>query len=268
MPEERYTHGHHAAVVGAHATRTAATSAAFLLPHLQRGQQVLDVGCGPGSITVDLAVLVEPGEVTGVDRAEAVLAAARALAVERDVTNVRFEQANVYELPYAKDSFDVVHAHQLLQHLVRPVDALVEMRRVVRRGGVVAVRDADYATMIHAPNDPRLDRWLELYHQVARANEAEPDAGRHLRSWMHRAGLTEETTTATAWCYADATTCTWWAQQWASRVTEGSFADQALEQGFATAQELGDIATAWLQWAARPDAFFSFLNGEVLGRKR
>lgn len=267
MTTERYTHGHHAAVLAAHSARTAQSSAAFLLPHLREGQRLLDVGCGPGSITVDLAALVDPGEVIGIDAAPTALDQARALAAERGVRNVRFEEADVYSLPFEADSFDVVYAHQVLQHLQRPVDALREARRVLRPGGLLAVRDADYATMVHAPHDPRLDRWLALYDRVARSNGGEPNAARMLRGWVLDAGFVDEVATASAWAYADLAACTAWGTQWASRVSEGSFAERARAIGAATDDDLADIAAAWLEWAGRPTAFFAFLHGEVLARK-
>ena len=78
QPEDVYTHGHHESVVRAHASRTAENSAAFVIPHLTPGTSVLDVGCGPGSITCDFAMLVAPGTVTGLDRSADVIAHARA----------------------------------------------------------------------------------------------------------------------------------------------------------------------------------------------
>ena len=264
---ERYTHGHHAAIVASHAQRTAENSAGFLLGHLEAGQRLLDVGCGPGSITVDLAELVAPGPVIGVDREPAVLEGARRLAAERGLANLTFEPADTYSLPYPDDHFDVVYAHQVLQHLVDPVAALVEMRRVLRPGGVLAVRDSDYATMTHAPHEPLLDRWLELYHQVARSNGAESDAGRHLKAWVLAAGFPEPVTTASAWWYSDEAGCASWAELWAVRITEGAFADQARDAGLSTTEELADLAAAWRAWARRPGAFFAFLHGEVLAWK-
>jgi len=91
QPEDDvYTHGHHESVVRAHAARTAENSAAFVLPHLTPGASVLDVGCGPGTITCDFAVLVAPGKVTGLDRSPDIIAQAKALAMEREVSNVEF----------------------------------------------------------------------------------------------------------------------------------------------------------------------------------
>jgi ubiquinone/menaquinone biosynthesis C-methylase UbiE len=187
-----YTHGHHASVVRSHARRTAATSAAYLLPLLEPGQRLLDVGCGPGSITVDLARAVTPGEVVAVDRAPAAVELAREAVRTGDVPNVTVEVADVHALPFEDASFDVVHAHQVLQHLTDPVAALREMRRVARPGGVVAVRDADYAATTWFPASPGLDEWLALYHEVTETNGTEADAGRRLVHWALEAGFRAE----------------------------------------------------------------------------
>ena len=151
-PSDRYTHGHHASVVGQHARRTAEREAAYLLPRLQPGMRLLDVGCGPGTITTGLARAVAPGETVGIEVVPDVLVQAREHAASEGVTNVRFEEASVYALPYADVSFDVAHAHQVLQHLTKPEDAAREVLRVLKPGGLFAVRDADYAT---GPRDGR-----------------------------------------------------------------------------------------------------------------
>ena len=264
MPDERYTHGHHPVIVSSHGRRSAANSAAYLLPHLRAGLRLLDVGCGPGSITLDLADRVRPAEVIGIDREPAVLETAREATSRRGLANVRFMTADAYELPFGAAEFDVVHAHQTLQHLADPVAALTEMRRVLRPGGIVAVRDTDYGTMVHSPREPRLERWLELYHHVARANGAECDAGRALRGWVLRAGFDNPIATSSTWTYATDEERSTWAELWAVRITEGSFATQAVDAGLSTHTELADLASAWRDWASRPDGFFAFLHGEVV----
>ncbi|WP_148667697.1 class I SAM-dependent methyltransferase, partial [Arthrobacter sp. Hiyo1] len=143
-PEDVYTHGHHESVVRAHASRTAENSAAFVIPHLTAGTSVLDVGCGPGSITCDFAELVAPAKVVGLDRSAEIVAQAATLADERGVENVEFVTGNIYDLDFEDETFDLVHAHQVLQHLTDPVAALREMRRVAKPGAIVAVRDADF----------------------------------------------------------------------------------------------------------------------------
>ena len=188
---EVYSHGHHNSVLQSHRWRTAANSAAYLLPRLKPADRLLDVGIGPGTITLDLAGRLSEGSVVGIDSAPAAVAATRAFAAARDVRNLRLLVGDVYHLGFTDASFDIVHAHQLLQHLANPVAALREMRRVCVPGGIVAARDADYAAMTWHPPSAAISRWLALYHEVARSNGGEPDAGRLLLSWARAADFTD-----------------------------------------------------------------------------
>jgi SAM-dependent methyltransferase len=265
--EEAYTHGHHESVLRSHRWRTVDNSAAYLLPNLAVGLDLLDVGCGPGSITVDLARRLAPGTVVGIDREEEPLGIARAEAAAAGLANVRFEVGDAYRLDFADESFDIVHAHQVLQHLGDPVAALREMRRVCRPGGVVAARDSDYAAKTWYPPDPRLDRWLTLYEEIARANGGEPDAGRHLLAWARAAGFADVVPTASVWCFATPDDRAWWGGLWADRVTQSAFARHAIEQGASDPAELESIAAAWRDWAADPDGWFIVLHGEIVCRR-
>jgi 2-polyprenyl-3-methyl-5-hydroxy-6-metoxy-1,4-benzoquinol methylase len=262
---DTYTHGHADAVLQSHRWRTVENSAAYLAPHLRAGLDVLDVGCGPGTITVDLAHRVAPGRVLGLDVSAAPLGEARELAAREGVA-VEFAVGDTYALDLPDGSFDVVHAHQVLQHLTDPVAALREMARVCRPGGVIAVRDVDYATFIWFPDDRGLDRWLDLYHRVARRNDAEPDAGRRLLSWAHAAGLRDVTATTSSWCYAAPAEREWWGNSWAGRATASSFAEQAVSYGLATPDELEGIADAWRRWRDADDGWLSMTHGELLIR--
>jgi ubiquinone/menaquinone biosynthesis C-methylase UbiE len=265
-PDDIYTHGHHESVLRSHRWRTAENSAAYLLPELTPGRRVLDVGCGPGTITLDLARLVAPAPVVAIDRAATVLEDARADARAQGVTNVTFDEGDVYALAFADGSFDVVHAHQVLQHLTDPVAALAEMRRVCADGGVVGARDSDYAAFTWYPEDPDLTRWLELYHDVARANRAEPDAGRRLAAWARAAGFADVRASASVWCFATPEDRTWWGGMWADRVVESAFAEQALAGGWSTADELARLSAAWRRFRDAPDGWFAILHGEVVCR--
>lgn len=128
---ETYLHGHHDSVLRSHRWRTAENSAGYLLPRLQDADRVLDVGCGPGTITVDLAARVPQGEVVGIDAAGDVLEDARQEASRQGRPNVRFDTGDVYHLAFNDAAFDVVHTHQVLQHLGDPVAALAEMLSLI-----------------------------------------------------------------------------------------------------------------------------------------
>ena len=261
---ERYTHGYHPAIVGSYTRRTAENSAAFLLPHLRPDAVVLDVGCGPGTITVGLAR--RAGRVVGLDMSPEMVESARSLATREGVGSAVFEVGSAYELPFEGATFDVVYAHQVLQHLGDPVAALREFRRVLRPGGLVAVRDSDYATMIHAPVEPAIERWLDLYHRVHAANGGEADAGRHLLSWVLEAGFVEPAVTSSATTYADAEGRDLWGGMWAVRITDSDFARHALAGGFATPDDLVEISAAFTRWADHPHGFWAWLNGEVVAK--
>jgi len=293
---ERYAHGYHAVIVDSYARRNAQTCAAFLLPRLQPHHELLDLGCGPGTITVDLARQVR--RVVGVDTSAEMVRQARRAAAEAkaqvevevraegeccsggslgaepedaaevccgdEMGNVSFEIASVYELPFAEDSFDVVYAHQVMQHLGDPVAALREARRVLRPGGLVALRDSDYDTMIHAPREPAIERWRELYHLVSTANGGEADAGRFLMGWALKAGFSEPAVTASAVTHATPEARQAWGQMWAVRALESDFAKHVTANGFANRDELEEISVAFRRWADSDDGFWGYLCGEVI----
>jgi SAM-dependent methyltransferase len=182
------------------------------------------------------------------------------------VSNVSFVTSDVHALDFPDDSFDVVHAHQVLQHVADPVQALREIRRVCVPGGIVAARDADYAGFIWFPQLPALDRWLDLYQRAARANGGEPDAGRRLLSWARAAGFDTITPTGSVWCYATDETRQWWGGMWADRILQSDLSRQLVDSGMASIAELEEIAAAWLAWAAAPDGWLAIPNGEILCR--
>lgn len=264
MSDEVYSHGHHSSVTGAHATRRASDSAGYLLEYLSSGMDLLDVGCGPGSITADFAALLDPGRVIGMDRSEDVVALAERTFA--GVENLSFRAGNVYDLDLEDESVDVVHAHQVLQHLTDPVAALREMQRVTRPGGLIAVRDADFHAMAWYPPTPELDEWMDTYQQLARSNNAEPDAGRHLLAWAHEAGLTDVEASSSSWLYATEERSRRHADTWAERVVSSGFAEQTLERGLADRSDLERMAAGWRRWGESPDAWFLIPCGELIIR--
>ncbi len=265
-PPEIYTHGHHESVLRGHGRRTAENSAEYLVPFLRPGMTVLDVGAGPGTITLDLARLVAPGQVRGVDSAADVVAKATALASRCGQPNLTFAVDDAYALTAEDGAFDVVHAHQVLQHLARPVDALREFRRVRTKGGVVAARDVDYEGVMWFPMIPALDEWLDVYLRMHRGVGGEPAAGRRLKAWTREAGFRDITSSASLWLFESPRDRDWWGGMWADRALYSSFADHAIAQGVADRAALERISSAWRQWAASEDGWLLLPHAEVLAR--
>lgn len=261
-----YTHGHHESVLRSHRWRTAANSAGHLLPLLRPGLQLLDVGCGPGTITVELAAIVAPGRVTAIEPSSSALELTRGHAAQTGQGNLDFVVADVHALPFGDGTFDVVHAHQVLQHVADPVRALSEMRRVCKPGGIVAARDSDYAAFAWYPQLPELDDWLRLYREAARRNGGEPDAARHLLAWAHAAGFTDVTATSSTWCFANDADRAYWGGMWADRIVQSALAEQLVREGAADRAKLEAISEAWRRWMGDRDGWMSLLHGEIVCR--
>jgi SAM-dependent methyltransferase len=266
VPHAVYTHGHDESVLRSHRWRTAENSAAYLLPHLRPDAHILDVGSGPGTITADLAALVPQGRVTALEVSDSAVELTRRGATGRGVDNVAYAVGDVHALDIPDDSFDVVHAHQVLQHVADPVRALREMRRVCRPGGVVAARDSDYSAFTWFPASAGLDRWLALYVAAARRNGGEPDAGRRLLSWARAAGFRDVVAGSSTWCFATPADRAWWGGMWADRIVGSDLARQLVADGAATPEELAEVSDAWRAWANADDGWLSVLHGEILCR--
>jgi len=264
MPRQTYTHGHHDSVLRSHRWRTAQNSAAYLLPLLAPGMDLLDVGCGPGTLTSDLAARIAPGRALGVDVSPDVVAQARAHAREQGVGNVSFLVGDFQTAELPARSFDIVHAHQVLHHLADPVGALEAMAELARPGGVVAAREADYSAMAWAPTDERLDRWRAVVVEVTRRNGGEANAGRYLLGWAQQAHLEVISYTTSTWTFATPEARAWWADLWADRTVMSDFAEQAVRYGISTPQELAEVAQGWRAWAQHDDGVFIIVHGELL----
>ncbi|MEV8253746.1 class I SAM-dependent methyltransferase [Rhodoglobus sp. NPDC076762] len=262
MTSERYTHGHHESVLKSHTWRTIANSAAYLEPYLESGLSLLDIGCGPGTITAEFAERLAPGRVVGLDAAPAAIVKASAITA----ANLSFIVGDAYALPFDDNSFDLVHSHQTLQHLGDPVAALAEMKRVAKPGGLIAVRDVDYAGTICFPELPGLKVWADVYDAVHRSNGGEPNAGRRLKAWAMQAGLSDVATSASIWNFSDDTDREWWGSMWEARVLESAFAADALSKSLATQEVLQQISSAWREWADSPEGWMAMPHGEILAR--
>lgn len=235
------------------ATRNVDNSAAFFVKHLRPEMRVLDCGCGPGTITVGLAEAVPGGEVAGIDIDAKQIESAQALAAEKRIGNVRFEVANAHELPFPPASFDAVFANALLIHLSDPGSALSEIKRVLRPGGVIGIRDADRGFDLRVPETPRLKRMFELWVRVLEHNGGSPHYARNQRQLLVAAGFERVTTSVMPLTYTSAEVTRRNAQ--GTRNVFLGLARTAIEQGWTDHAETNAICDDILAWGERPDAF-------------
>lgn len=259
-----YTHGYHSSVLRSHNNRTVENSALYLLSELASGRNLLDVGSGAGTITADFAERLSPGRVTALETTGQALHLTRDEVNRHGLSNVDFVVGDVHALEFPDNHFDIVHAHQVLQHVSNPVQALREMKRVCKPGGIVAARDSDYAGFIWFPQLPELDEWMDWYQKAARTNQGEPNAGRHLLSWAQKAGFSNITSTSSTWCLSTPEARNWWGSMWAERILESKIAGQLCDQRIASRHDLERISKAWLDWAAAEDGWMSIVHGEIL----
>lgn len=274
MSSGPYLHGHHASVLRSHSWRTVENSCPHLIPHLNSTSlKILDVGCGPGTISVDLAMRIPQGSVIAIDPSVEVIQKARKHAEEKGVTNVRFEVGDIFNWGAIQGidegGFDVVHAHQVLQHLQDPLGAMKEMKKLARKGGLVAVRDCDYSAMNHYPRHEGMDKWLDLYRAVARSIGCDPDIGKRLHAIAMEAGFPRSDIDASvsAWTFSTPEERAWWCDLWAERSTKSDYTARVLESGLGSVDDLEDIARTWKEMEGKEDGWFAVINGEVIARK-
>ena len=227
---------------------------------------MLDVGCGPGTISADLSRRVAPGHVDAIDTSAEVIERARVLHPESDFPHLTFRTGDVYNIAAPDASYDIVFAHQVLQHLGDPLAALVEMRRVTSPDGLVAVRDADFGAFRWFPEDPRLDEWREVYFAVTSRNGAHAGAGPRLKMWARDAGLSDVSVSGSVWTFSTPDERAWWGGLWAERTENSDFARQAVDYGIATSSTLSSFAAAFRDWATHEDAVFSVPHVEIIAR--
>ena len=167
------------------------TAALFDRVQLGEGMRCLDLGCGSGDVTFEMAQRVGPvGSVTGVDMDEVKLGMARSAAAAQGLANVEFRAMNIYELA-EPDSYDLVYSRFVLQHLSRPVDVLRSMWAAVSVGGVIVVEDADFEGSFCDPPNDGFAFWVDAYQRVLEHRGGDPVAGRKLHRHFREAGIPE-----------------------------------------------------------------------------
>jgi SAM-dependent methyltransferase len=263
---EQYTMGYGPAATAIMAMRTAQSHAAFFLPHLKPGMNLLDCGCGPGTITESFAELVAPGEVVGTEIEDSHVAIARANAAKHNVANVRFETADIYELPFDDASFDAVFISAVLGNLREPIRGLREAQRVLKSGGVIGVKEFDHGGDLLYPPDPAVKKYGELYLRLRRENGHDPQTGRKIGALLIDAGFGDLKLSAAYEPFAGPQAAGGFAQVSAGLLAEG-WGEAFISRGWATRDDIKEMADAWRRFASFPGAIFAAAWCEAIARK-
>jgi SAM-dependent methyltransferase len=223
----------------AHARRTADSAAAFLLPHLHVGDRVVDLGCGPASVTVGLGAAVGPGGiVVGVD-------------LDPGPAPTPLVRADIHRLPFPDHCVDAVFMCAVLQHVADPLQPLLEARRIARPGAVIGVADADWGSALIAPEDPWLHRGQQIMTELREGTS--PYVGRALRGLLSAAGFVDARVTARGRGGGGPGASTEAAFQ-ASFFDAPAVVDMVRARDIASPDEMTAIATAWRRWGEDPAA--------------
>lgn len=159
---------------------------------LSQGMRALDMACGPGLVSIEMARLVgESGSVLGIDISDSLLAVAERYAHTENVKNVSFQHGNVYELGLEDNSFDFIYARMFVQHLERPEKAFSELFRILKPGGTLCIMDIDDAWLSIHPEPAVFSRYIERAVAGQRQNGGDRHVGRKLGGYLQKAGLTE-----------------------------------------------------------------------------
>src|SRR6516165_7031513 len=241
--------------------RRTGEAARFFLPYLQAGMRLIDCGCGPGSITVDLARAVKPGDTIGIDLREEAVVQGRMLARKRGLANIEFLVASIYQLPFADCSVDATFTCAVLQHLAVPLAALKEIRRVLKPGGVVGIVDGSSTITFRYPTSPLLSKWDKLRGLEREYNTGRPSNALELRALLREAGFARTEASGLLATEGGPPAGSLEATRTVAHNhlirLHGKLGELAIAQGWTTREELGQMAEAVVAWGEDPDAFYA-----------
>lgn len=264
--KERYSGGYSSLIIEQFKGRALARQGAFLLPYLKSGITVLDCGCGPGSMTLDIAERVDPGWVFALDNSPIQIAQASLLQRQRTVPNASFVMGSAYELPYLDNQFDVVFAHAVLYHLRSPGQVLDEFRRVLKPGGIVALRDACHVGDIMTPATPGLSAAWDTIGKVFLDQGGDVDFGARHKQLLLAHGFSEITIGCSYDMFVSDAEKDGIRRYWQAFL--GVDHRQLIrDREWVTEAELESQCAALTEWCANPASFFARARCEAVAVK-
>lgn len=247
-------------------SRSALVYADFLLPHLTTGTYLVDVGCGDGELSLDLAREVR--QITGVDSDEDDIQAANRSAGLLGTENADFSVGDAYALDVPDSRADAVLAHSVLEALDRPAEALAEMKRVLKPGGVVAAASVEYDGLILAgPHQPLVRRFYHIREQLWQHDGADPYLGRELRRLLLEAGYVDVVASTKSISYGTTEAVREFGCGRAEDCEDDWYVSSALRHGLATRDELTAMRQVWLEWSESSASYAAFSWCRALGWK-
>ncbi len=153
------------------------------------GSRVLEAGCGVGAQTITLATNSPGASITSVDISSTSVEEARKKVTAAGLTNVQFRQADIFELPYPPATFDHVFVCFVLEHLSRPVEALVTLKRQLKPGGSITVIEGDHGSVFFHPDSAAAHAAIQCQVELQRRAGGNAMIGRELYPLVVRAGF-------------------------------------------------------------------------------
>ncbi len=247
--------------------RSAATHAAYLLPHLRPGDRVLDFGCGPGTITVGLAKAIDPGEVHGIDMEESQVAMARSAAEAGGHSNATFHVGDVTALPFEDDSFDVAHCHAVLMHVPDTAATLAEVKRVLKPGGIIASREMIVDSSFLEPTDDNTHKAWAAFASLLAANGGHPQMGKELKSAALEAGFSDLRTSGSFQFFGTTDDVAFLRRFIDDWFFSPNVIEAATKYGLVSREQFDSWRQGLDEWRDAPGSCGAFAFGEVIARK-
>ena len=239
--------------------------ARFLAPHLRPGSALLDCGSGDGALTIGLAGMVAPGQVTGIDADSRQVERARALAAQRQVPGVRFDVGDVRNLVFRDASFDAAWCSFTLEHLPDPLQALRELRRVLKSGGVLGILDYDYGVRVMAPQNALLEESRELYVRHRLHEGSSPLYAHDQRQLLLEAGFARTEGFAFSPCWGGADATRGFAGVQVQMWQEPTVGGEIVRRGWVDQAKADAMIAEWKAWGERREAFAVALTCAAIG---